>query len=439
MIKKAFVVLLLLSLSWKIHAKKGPDVETKIAIEKNLEERLRRILVEITGTDRIIIVINVQLMTEEEQKQEEEEEIVLPGVPLQQKLGLGMASLDFGDTSTRIKKIICQIIVDKSLSDSMIKVIKDVAKGVLGLQDERGDVLEVKKMEFKKNAFSWGQIFYPPHLWGIIFSILGIVLVAVVSSFFFKTFPQAITVKATSSAESAISPTAELPVPETTATATTTVAKEIGEEVPFSFLNEGNIEKLKIILPDLTPKQIAIILNYRPELSDLILPLLEEGKANEVLVELSNVKIFSSNEVKTFEESLKEQINFMIGGGEVISSILNSMTDDEIKKYLTRLKEKAPKTAEELSKKVFTFEKLLKLDEKTLFTILREVGFTDFANVLHTVDEATREEFLNKFPEAVKTRLKEEIKFSPEISKYAIAQSKRKIAQVLKKTGIIEV
>ena len=436
MIKKVLVFLLLFSLSWKIYAKKGPDVETKIAIEKNLEERLRRILVEITGTDKIIIVINVQLITEEEQKQEEEE-IVLPGVPLQQKLGLGLASLDFGDTSTRLKKIVCQIIVDASLSDSMIKVIKDVAKGVLGLQDERGDVLEIKKMEFKKNTFSWSQILYPPHLWGIIFSIIGIILVVVVASFFFKIFPQTITVKTTTSAGTQ-TPTAELPIPETPATASPAIVKESGEEAPFSFLTEGNLEKLKIILPDLTPKQIAIILNYRPELSDLILPLLEEGKANEVLVELSNVRIFSSNEVKTFEESLKEQINFMVGGEEVIISILNSMPDDEIKKYLSRLKEKAPKTAEELNKKVLTFEKLLKLDEKMLFTILREVGFIDFANVLHSVDEAVREEFLNKFPEAIKTRLKEEIEFSPEISKYAVAQSKRKIAQVLKKKGILE-
>jgi len=415
-----------------ISQKSGVDVETKIAIEKNLEERLKRILAEITGTDKIIIVINVQLMKEGEEKVEEEE-IVLPGVPLQKKLGMGFAEIDFTDTSIRIKKIFCQIIVDKTFSDSIIKVMENVAKSVIGFQSQRGDVLEIKKMVFKKDAFSWRQIFYPPNLWGIVFSILGIVMVVVISSFFFRIFPQTITLK-TSAQSSEVSTSAEFPVAERAAIAS--IQEETRKETPFYFLNEENVEKLKILLPDLTVNQIAIILNYKMEFSDAILSLLDEDKANEVIAKLSIVKIFSSDEVRNFEESLKEQINFMVGGEEIVCFVLNSMTDEEIRKYLSGIREKNPALAEELSKKVFTLEKLFSLDEKILFTILKEVGFRDFANILQSVDEAKREEFLNKFTEAVKTRLKEEIEFAPELNKYVISESKRRIIQVINRIGI---
>jgi len=96
-------------LPYGVSAKKGSDIETKIAIEKNLEERLSRILTEITGTDKLIIVINVQLVSSASEENEEEE-VVLPGVPLQEKLGLGLASLDLGDTAKNIKKLTAQII-----------------------------------------------------------------------------------------------------------------------------------------------------------------------------------------------------------------------------------------------------------------------------------------------------------------------------------------
>ncbi|MBA3052845.1 MAG: hypothetical protein FP827_07165 [Candidatus Omnitrophica bacterium] len=81
-------------------AQQGADIQTKIAIEKNLEERLHRILTEIIGTDKLIIVIDVQLVGSDEGK-DEEDEVVLPGVPLQEKLGLGIAGLQLGDTAKK--------------------------------------------------------------------------------------------------------------------------------------------------------------------------------------------------------------------------------------------------------------------------------------------------------------------------------------------------
>lgn len=186
----ALLCFFILLIPGSVFAKGGTDIETKIAIEKNLEERLRRILTEIAGTDKIIIVINVQLVSISEEE-DEEEEVVLPGVPLQKKLGLGLASLDLGDTAKNIKKLTAQIIVDEGLPESVIRIIREVATSVLGLESSRGDSLTIKKMNFRKNPFKWADIIYPPHLWGLLFTVLAVILIAVFFVFGSSVFPHA--------------------------------------------------------------------------------------------------------------------------------------------------------------------------------------------------------------------------------------------------------
>ena len=44
------------------------SIETKIAIESSMENRLKKVLSEITGTEKIVVIVNVQLMSEKKEK-----------------------------------------------------------------------------------------------------------------------------------------------------------------------------------------------------------------------------------------------------------------------------------------------------------------------------------------------------------------------------------
>ena len=44
---------------------KSGGIESKIALETSMEKRLKTVLTEITGTDKIIVIVNITLMEEE--------------------------------------------------------------------------------------------------------------------------------------------------------------------------------------------------------------------------------------------------------------------------------------------------------------------------------------------------------------------------------------
>ena len=94
------------------------NIQTQVALEANLEARLKSVISEIIGSNKLAVVINVQLRTEKEKKslqdlikqKKKKSSIILPGVPAKDALDKEempiLAPLTFSETRTSIKKII---------------------------------------------------------------------------------------------------------------------------------------------------------------------------------------------------------------------------------------------------------------------------------------------------------------------------------------------
>ena len=251
------IALLLLSTCLYAQKESKTSIETKIAIESSMENRLKKVLTEITGTEKIVIIVNVQLMSEKKEKvpAKKEDEMFLPGVPIKEtlaerKVESVMLSALGDDTRTLIRKLSVTIILDKSVSSAVVEIVKKVSAGLLGIEPERGDELIIQQMSFQKNVFSWGSIFYPPNIYWL-FAVLAAIGFTVTISMFlfgpFQKFAKDLVSAAVSSASSFKEKTAEasggfasgMSLPEITAPSEIR-KKELsasGKEPLFSFIN----------------------------------------------------------------------------------------------------------------------------------------------------------------------------------------------------------
>jgi len=426
-------------------AKQGSDIQTKIAIEKNLEERLHRILT-IIGTDKLIIVINAQLVSSVDE--EDEEEVVLPGVPLQEKLGLGLAGLELGDTAKKIKKLSAQIIVDKGLPESMLKIIREVSAGVLGLDDERGDILTIKRMNFRKNPFSWSDIIYPPHLWGLLFTALFAAGMAAFFVFVLRTFPgsaesvsQAVREageKTDSLAHGGFSSAAANSAVVGPVLSGASSARQGGH---FSFVTPAIADKLIFLLKKEKAENIAILLNYAPDVSGIILSGLDKKLAGEALSRLTYTRSLPGEEVTKWENELKQKLDFFVGGKEIVSDILENLSDDETDEYITFIGEGDSAFAEELKKSVFKASRLSQMPPENLLLIYQHFNPVSFADVLRTLPEDTRKKVLDKFPQGISSRLNEEIELASAPGAEKLLTERKALSRLvskLKKDGLLK-
>lgn len=428
-----------------------PSIETKMTIETRLEERLRRVLTEITGTEKITVIVNVHLYTEKEEK--EKPESLLPGVPVKKRIGEETRPFDLGDIKTLIKKLTVTIILDKGVSAKVVEVVKEVTPGLVGLDPERGDELIVQQMNFEKNPFFWGSLFYPPHLYWIIAIILAGLFIFASTIFLFGPFKNFATnmvaaIQTTRRSEEVRGETneRELPLLPVTPVAGTAIREETGipgSSGPFSFLREGHLRNLLFLLRKEDPENIAVIINYlEPSLSSRVFSSLSPEIQSRVATYLSRISEMNPEQVKSLEEKIKMQIEYLIGGEDRLTEILEYSNKETQEKILNSLKGRDPQLANQIKSTLVNFEDIATFDPLVIQTIYRRSNPIVFAQVLKSVPEDVKKKVLSVLTSGAADRLRQEMELARPLTVKRIEEEKRKIIDLIRqliREGIIEI
>ncbi len=459
-LRTAFVLLLLTSdfglrTSDYLHAQKESktSIETKIAIESSMENRLKKVLTEITGTEKIVIIVNVQLMSEKKEKApaKKEDEMFLPGVPIKEtlaekKVESVMLSALGDDTRTLIKKLSVTIILDNSVSSKVVDIVREVSSGLLGIEKERGDELNIKQMSFQKNVFSWSSIFYPPNIYWLFAVLAAIGFTLTISMFLFgpfQKFAKDFVSAAVSSASSFKEKTSEASggfaggaaIPEITAPAE--IRKEStasGKEPLFSFVNTENIKELSYLLKSESAKNIAIVMNYlTPELSSRIFTEIPSDKKKDIVGFLSKVEELNSSEVEKLENHLKIKIDFLSGGEEKIRALVNNADEKLQAEIISGLKIKDPTLAERIEKSIVRLDILSSMDVSGLQLLIKQVGTAVFGQILKVLPAEQQEKIFSVLPAGAATRLKQEMELGKSITPQRLEIEKKRLLDIIRR------
>jgi len=121
------------------------------------------------------------------------------------------------------------------------------------------------------------------------------------------------------------------------------------------------------------------------------------------------------------------------GGITMVAEIMNRMTRSTENTIMKSLDETVPEIATEIRKKMFTFEDILKLDDRSIQELLREVTTEDLGRALKIVDEEMRGVIYRNMSKRGAEMLKEDIEMMPPIRLSEIEKSQRIIIDATKK------
>jgi len=100
---------------------------------------------------------------------------------------------------------------------------------------------------------------------------------------------------------------------------------------------------------------------------------------------------------------------------------------------MAALEEEDPELATEIRNYMFNFEDVLKLDDRSIQEVLREVSSEDLAKALKLVDESMREKIYRNMSKRGAEMLKEELEMMPPIRLSEVEASQRRIVEITKK------
>lgn len=448
---------MILSVATPVFSEVNDDYALKISLETQLEKKLKQVIIEITGTDKVVIFVNAELISKGSERgkiEKKSDALVLPGVPAKKEFGAGQSSeLTLpGTGKISVKKLVLSIWIDSSVPGSIVDLIQDIAKNVIGFSQTRGDQINVKKVDFESKGF-FGTLFaFPNFLWFILTIVGGFMLVTL-GIFFMdplkKVVPALKDIDWSVIRGAGRNTAAEQPAPQEREAIAVDTAQPVAPALapedgfPFSFVRERDIPGLAFLLKDRTPQDAAIVINYLdPALSIRLLDRFPKDKQIEIALVLGKEEI-NAEKVIALEELVKSKLSYVVGGENKLIMLLD-MTNEEVRdKVVKALETRDALAGSSLKQRIKSLESIIsELQAPAIQTLYRNINATLFAQVLKSSPETVQQKVVASLSAGAAERFKEEMRLSRELSAARLRSERRNLMVLIRRLisdGLVEV
>ena len=213
------------------------------------------------------------------------------------------------------------------------------------------------------------------------------------------------------------------------------------ERRPFEFLRRTPAEQIVVFLRNESPQTVALVVsnlhttlaaqvlsNIDPEIqADVALRIAMMGETRpEVVAQVENV-------MRSRLSAVGAQEYAAAGGVKSLADILNSSDRTTERNVLDELAKADSELAEEIRLLLFTFEDVVKLDDRSIQMVLKEVDQKDLAIALRGVSEDVRGRIFTNMSERGAELLREEIDFQPPQRKRVVEEAQGRIVGVVRR------
>jgi flagellar motor switch protein FliG len=216
---------------------------------------------------------------------------------------------------------------------------------------------------------------------------------------------------------------------------------DLKKGVPGEFIRTCDPKVLAYVLKGEHPQTIALVLSTIGVKRALeALSNLPEKIQDEVLLRMAKLQKVDKKILEEIEGVLKEQLESIgvvegrqLGGVEMVASILNQMDRQRETELLTKIEEKNPELADRIRQLMFTFDDLLKVDDRGIQLLLKEISSEDLTMALKGASEAVKEKIFSNMSERARNMLKEDIEALGPVRVSDVEKAQQRIAMVAKK------
>jgi flagellar motor switch protein FliG len=214
-----------------------------------------------------------------------------------------------------------------------------------------------------------------------------------------------------------------------------------GGNTPFLFLRDVDRNQFADFLAGEHPQTIALIFSrLPPDLTALMLQRLEPEIRSEVTLRLALLEHTPADLVKEMEAMLKERLSGAVqrgttggGGVDFLVQVL-TRTDRQTEKVLLEYLDVAvPEIADQIRSKMFLFEDIAKLDDRTIQRIIREVDLKELAKSLKTAAEPMRSAIYRNMSSRAAEMLQDELETMGPMRSDQVSRAQRGIVNIVRR------
>jgi flagellar motor switch protein FliG len=208
---------------------------------------------------------------------------------------------------------------------------------------------------------------------------------------------------------------------------------------PFDFIRRTDPAHLLNFIQQEHPQTIALVLSYlEPNKASIILLNLPYDLQGEVARRISIMDRVSPEILREVERVLEKKLsalsdeNYYSGGVDSIVDILNYADRASEKHILKVIEDGDPELAEEIKRRMFVFEDIVLLNDRSVQRAMREVDSQDLAIALKSVNAKVQEKFFKNMSKRAAAMLKEDMEYMGPVRLTDVEVCQQKIVSIIR-------
>lgn len=210
---------------------------------------------------------------------------------------------------------------------------------------------------------------------------------------------------------------------------------------PFDFARKADPHQVLNFIQGEHPQTIALVLSYLdPEQSGQILSELEEDVQADVASRIATMDSTPPNIIAEIEQILEKNISSSLtedytetGGVQSVVDVLNEVDRSTERTILDTLEVQQPELAEEIKKRMFTFDDIVILDDRAIQRIIREADAEDLKLSLRVVSDEVKDVIFKNMSSRMSETFKEEMEYMGPVRLRDVEEAQTRIVSTVRR------
>jgi flagellar motor switch protein FliG len=214
------------------------------------------------------------------------------------------------------------------------------------------------------------------------------------------------------------------------------------EATPFEYLRRTPPDQIYTLLRNEHPQTIAVVVANLPshDLAAKVMKHMPPDLQAQVAARIARMEQTAPDIVKDVARLVKTKVDSVVqheyaaaGGVNALASILNAGDRATERVVLDFLQEQSPEVADEVRSLLFVFEDLLKLEDRSIQLVLKDVDTKDLALALRAASDEVKEKILGNMSQRGAETLREEMEFMPPQRRRVIEEAQTKVVAAVRR------
>ena len=188
------------------------------------------------------------------------------------------------------------------------------------------------------------------------------------------------------------------------------------------------------------PQTISLVLSYvEPDKAAAVISQLDEKRQVQVVESMAKIESVSPIAVKIVEAEMRKKFsnivtsaNVKVGGIDYVADVMNNLDRTSEKNIFDGLSAYDQELADEIRKRMFVFEDIITMDDRSVQRFVRDCDPRDLVLALKTANEEVSQKLLSNMSTRMAQNIKDDLEITTNVKLKDVEDAQQRIVDIIR-------